>query len=1097
MASRKDNLKALFQNTRSRIMIILTAFIVIVATLIGVYKLSSDSDATKYGSSSLNTAPGSIQSIPGALDPTAEYAKLQALQNVTQAQVAEKTGGSAIPTIIKTQTIGDGVNPIGIENAESGAGFVSLNLASQGGPQKSLWLQELNSSNCSKTIMNKVMAEGATLKEIAESCSCIQLKENGVSLTNLMTVCRCSELKDAGVAVVDFKNIGVSASDLKQCGYSACAMKGAGFTAEAMKEGGYSDGELQGAGFSNKDIQEASGIPDGLTTNDIQKAGCDPIALSKLRQAGVSALAIRSINGCSAAQLKAAGYDATQLKNAGFTAADLKNAGFSAKDLKNAGFSPRELLNAGFTPTELSAAGFSPQQIQNAETTLPPGISDADVKAAGCDPSTLKMERLAGVSAYSIRKDAGCSLAALKQAGFSDADLLNAGFSPDALKNNEALTDSDIRKAGCSPAGIQMLRLKGVSAEKIHALNGCSKDQLTAGGFNLADATKATESDAIRNAGCDPTKLASLRLAGVSAATIREKNGCDLNALKNAGFDAKALSDAGFTPAQLLGAGFTNEDLAKAGLSPASIIAAGRLTNCDIDNLKAAKAMGVSAETIRKTLGCSASALKQAGYTAKDLRDAGYTAGELKAAGFDAAALKAAGFSAKDLKDAGFTAEQLKNAGFSPKALKEAGFTAAQLKNAGFTADQLKNAGFSAKALKDAGFTASQLKAAGFDATALKDAGFSAEALKNAGFSPADLKKAGFTAKDLLTAGFKPNELLNAGFSQDDLKGASTDLAGIQFSPNDATPNVALPSNGLSSTLPSVSGSVSSLQANQSQQLEKILEKQNQRLDDQRFQQKIQQRTSEMLSSANQYLSGWKNSPTQSYNQGEAKDEKGGAEGKTGTGEGVNTDPTKKNATGDSNTSNAPSVIKAGDIIFAVLDTAVNTDEPGPVLATIVSGKLKGSKLIGSFNLPGNATKIILSFNTLSIPSANKTIQVNAVAIDPNTARTALASKVDEHYLLRYGSLFASSFLQGFGNAIQSANTTITIGGTGGGNDISISGNQNGVGLSLLENAVIGLATVGRTWGQIAQQQFNRPATIELYSGTGMGILFTQDLKLS
>lgn len=92
---------------------------------------------------------------------------------------------------------------------------------------------------------------------------------------------------------------------------------------------------------------------------------------------------------------------------------------------------------------------------------------------------------------------------------------------------------------------------------------------------------------------------------------------------------------------------------------------------------------------------------------------------------------------------------------------------------------------------------------------------------------------------------------------------------------------------------------------------------------------------------------------------------------------------------------------------------------------------------------------------------------------------------------MRYGSLFASSFLQGFGNAFQSANTTITIGGTGGGNNITVS---NGIGRSALENAVIGLAQVGQNWSQQAQILFNTPTTVEVYSGTGIGILFTQDV---
>ncbi|MGB4898922.1 MAG: TrbI/VirB10 family protein, partial [Ignavibacteria bacterium] len=184
-------------------------------------------------------------------------------------------------------------------------------------------------------------------------------------------------------------------------------------------------------------------------------------------------------------------------------------------------------------------------------------------------------------------------------------------------------------------------------------------------------------------------------------------------------------------------------------------------------------------------------------------------------------------------------------------------------------------------------------------------------------------------------------------------------------------------------------------------------------------------------------------------------------------------------------------LIKTGDILFAVIDTSINSDEPGPILATVVSGKFKGAKLIGSFNLPSNASKMVISFNTMSVPGASKSTSINAYAVDADTARTALSSSTNHHYFLRYGSLFASSFLEGFGNAFQSANTTVTVGGVNGGNDITV---QNGIGRSALENAVIGLATVGKSWGQVAQQQFNTPVTVEVFSGTGVGILFTRDL---
>ncbi|CCD04619.1 TPA: type IVB secretion system protein DotG/IcmE [Legionella pneumophila] len=1045
MASKKENLKSLFSNTRTRVIIIFTAALLIIAVVIGFFKIRS-ATTSSIAAAEVSTVPGGIQSIPGVLDPTAQYAKLQEEQNVTQAQVAEKTGGSAIPTIIRTQALGEGVGVIG---SQSGVGFAALAQEELGGPQRSLWIQELQDGGCSKSVITKVVNQGAQLTDLKAACSCVQLKDSGYGLQELEQVCECKELKAAGYNARQLKEAGYSAGRLRNCGFDACELRNAGFTAQEMKDGGFSDGELKGAGFSDAEIAKASGLPDGITADDVRKAGCGAAALAKLRQAGVSASAIRKISGCTAEQLKAAGYTAKELKDAGFSAADLKRAGFSAAELKDAGFTARDLLNAGFTPADLAKAGFSNAQIKAAQAELPPGITPQDVKNAGCDVEALKKEREAGVSAALIRQYAGCSAQALKAAGFTDADLASAGFTPAQISAATPLSDAEIKAAGC-----------------------------------------------------DPDKLKKLFSAGVSAKRIKELNGCSAEALKAAGYDAQSLLAAGFTPQELLAAGFTPKQLEDAGLNPASIIADGRVADCSVESLKKARAAGVSALTIKQTLGCSAAALKAAGYTAKELKDAGFTAAELKAAGFSAKDLKDAGFTAKELRDAGFSAQELKDVGFSAKELKDAGFSAAELKAAGFTAAQLKAAGFSAKDLKDAGFSAAELKAAGFSAKELKDAGFSASDLKNAGFSAKELKDAGFSASDLKGAGFSASELKNAGYSADELKKAgytSAELRNAGFSPQESAvaglqgPDLQQLDSSITG-IPSIPGATprptTSDAASSAEQLQAILQKQNEQLAEQKYQQEIQQRTSDMLTAATQLVQDWKKVETQVYTEGTEETKTSGGESSVpgaGTGAGANNQPVEQGASGAQN----QAIIKTGDIMFAVLDTAVNSDEPGPILATIVTGKLKGSKLIGSFNLPSNADKMVITFNTMSIPGAEKTISISAYAIDPNTARTALSSRTNHHYLMRYGSLFASSFLQGFGNAFQSANTTITIGGTGGGNNITVA---NGVGRSTLENAVIGLATVGKAWSQQAQQLFNTPTTVEVYSGTGLGILFTQDV---
>ena len=1226
MANRKENLKSLFSNTRTRVIIVFTAVLLIVAILIGYIKLRTDN--TSALSSEVSGAPTNIRSIPGVLDPTAQYAQLQSQQNVNQAQTAETTGGSAIPTIIRTQSIGDGVGVIG---SQSGVGFLGLQQEQEGGPQQSLWIQTLQNSNCSKSTIQTVVNQGAQISDLKAACSCIQLKDNGYNLKDLEGVCACKELKSAGYNARQLKDIGYSAGRLRDCGFDACELRNAGFTAQEMKDGGFSDGELKGAGFSDDEIARASGLPDGITAADVLKAGCNADALSKLRQAGVSASAIRRISGCSAAQLKAAGFSAQQLKDAGFTPEQLRAAGYTARDL----------LNAGYTPAELANAGYSAAQIKAAEAELPPGISAADVKNAGCNVDELKREREAGVSATLIKQYAGCSAAALKAAGFSNADLANAGFSPqqisaanlpvsdDAIKaagcdpnklkqlfaegvsatrikelngcsaaalraagfdarslidagfTPEQLlaagfspqeisaaqkqSDDAIKAAGCDPAKLKQLFAAGVSAKRIKALNGCSAQALKDAGFSAkslltagftpdelksagftADQINAAlnpmSDDAIRAAGCDPNKLKQLFAAGVSASRIKDLNGCSAQALKDAGFDAKSLLAAGFTPAQLLAVGFTPQQIsaAESPISDEAVRAAG----CDPAKLKQLFANGVSAARIKQLNGCSAQALKDAGYDAKSLLDAGFTPAQLLAAGFtakqledsgvnpadiiaagrtadcspaylqkaraeglsaatikqtlgcSAAALKAAGYTAKELKDAGFTAAELRNAGFSAADLKKAGYTAKELKDAGFSAAELKDAGFSAKDLKDAGFSASDLKAAGFSAAQLKAAGFSAQDLKDAGYSAAQLKAAGYSAKDLKDAGYSAAELKNAGYT-------NAELASAGFSPADSSvaglgsPNINQANSNVAA-IPSIAGSApssASTMASNAQQLQSILSKQNEQMAEQKYQQKIQQRSNDMVSAANTLIQSWKEVSTQSYTEATETGAKGGAAGEAAAlnAAGGNAGLTPEQAL-LANGANAPVAVKMGDILFAIMDTAVNSDEPGPILATIVTGRFKGAKLIGSFNLPSNANSMVITFNSMSIPGSSKTISISAFAIDPNTARTALSSRTDHHYMMRYGSLFASSFLQGFGNAFQSANTTVTIGGTGGGNNITV---QNGIGRSALENAVIGLAQVGQNWGQAAQQLFNTPVTVEVYAGTGIGVLFTQDVSIS
>ena len=102
---------------------------------------------------------------------------------------------------------------------------------------------------------------------------------------------------------------------------------------------------------------------------------------------------------------------------------------------------------------------------------------------------------------------------------------------------------------------------------------------------------------------------------------------------------------------------------------------------------------------------------------------------------------------------------------------------------------------------------------------------------------------------------------------------------------------------------------------------------------------------------------------------------------------------------------------------------------------------------------------------------------------------TALIDNVNHHYFMRYGSVFASSFLQGVGQAIQqSGQTQVNNAGT------STSTFAN---LSVGQQAMVGLGQVGQNMGNAAQNTFNTPNTVTIKSGSGLGILFQNDVSLA
>lgn len=179
-------------------------------------------------------------------------------------------------------------------------------------------------------------------------------------------------------------------------------------------------------------------------------------------------------------------------------------------------------------------------------------------------------------------------------------------------------------------------------------------------------------------------------------------------------------------------------------------------------------------------------------------------------------------------------------------------------------------------------------------------------------------------------------------------------------------------------------------------------------------------------------------------------------------------------------------LIKAGTVAFAVLDTAVNSDYPDtPVMATIINGPLKGAELLGKLSLAQGKDRVSLNFNLMNKEEWTTSKSINAFAIDPDTARTVMASSVDYHYFKRFGAIMATSFLQGYSAGITNeGNSTTGIFGTSTTHPALSPGNK----------IAVGLGQVGTTLGGMVANYINTPATVRVNAGVSLGILFMADV---
>ena len=179
-----------------------------------------------------------------------------------------------------------------------------------------------------------------------------------------------------------------------------------------------------------------------------------------------------------------------------------------------------------------------------------------------------------------------------------------------------------------------------------------------------------------------------------------------------------------------------------------------------------------------------------------------------------------------------------------------------------------------------------------------------------------------------------------------------------------------------------------------------------------------------------------------------------------------------------------------GTVLYAEMVSEANSDSPGPVLARIQQGPLTGATLIGQFKTGTGGDTLVIDFKRMSIVrnegsrQINKVVDIEAYAVDADKLGTGLATDVDRHLFQKIALTAATTFIQGFGNAVGQSGTTVSSSPT--------TGTQ--IAYPTLDTKQQLIVAGGQTAGQvgnIVMREFgNKPTTIKVRAGTPIGILF-------
>ncbi|MCK5374187.1 MAG: DotG/IcmE/VirB10 family protein, partial [Alphaproteobacteria bacterium] len=122
-------------------------------------------------------------------------------------------------------------------------------------------------------------------------------------------------------------------------------------------------------------------------------------------------------------------------------------------------------------------------------------------------------------------------------------------------------------------------------------------------------------------------------------------------------------------------------------------------------------------------------------------------------------------------------------------------------------------------------------------------------------------------------------------------------------------------------------------------------------------------------------------------------------------------------------TKEAEVIIPAGKIVYGQMLLEANSDIPMNVLAQMVSGPLKGWKLLGQFQVMDDAKMLAITFN-MAVNDKGEQYSVDAIMLNPDTGLAAMRTDIDNRYFKRILLPAAAEFVSSYAAAIEDSGAT-------------------------------------------------------------------------